>query len=69
VGRARVLRLVSDGVLATAWLDWEGMELRTHLVAGRGLGASLKPGDAVAFSVRPEDVHLLARAERGVGTL
>jgi tungstate transport system ATP-binding protein len=69
VGRARVLRLVSDGVLATAWLDWEGMELRTHLVAGRGLGASLKSGDAVAFSVRPEDVHLLARAERGVGTL
>jgi ABC-type Fe3+/spermidine/putrescine transport system ATPase subunit len=59
--RAQVLRIVSDGMLATAWLDWSGVELRTHLVAGRGLGAALKRGDAVWLAVRPEDVHLLPR--------
>lgn len=62
-GRALVGRIVSDGVLATAWLAWSGLELRTHLVAGRGLGATLKRGDAVWLTVRPEDVHLIPRAD------
>jgi ABC-type Fe3+/spermidine/putrescine transport system ATPase subunit len=61
VDRAQVRRIVSDGMLVTAWLDWSGVELRTHLVAGRGLGAALKRDDAVWLSVRPEDVHLLPR--------
>ena len=56
-----VQRLVSDGSLVTAWIDWDGVELRTHLVAGRGLGHSLKPGDAVRFEIRPEDIHLIPR--------
>jgi ABC-type Fe3+/spermidine/putrescine transport system ATPase subunit len=62
-GRALVSRIVSDGVLATAWLAWSGLELRTHLVAGRGLGAALKRGDAVWLTVRPEDVHVIPRGD------
>ena len=65
LGRAQVLRIVSDGVLASAWLDWEGVELRTHLVAGRGLGHTLKRGDAVGLAIRPEDVHLMPREAAG----
>jgi ABC-type Fe3+/spermidine/putrescine transport system ATPase subunit len=65
VGRASVERIVSDGVLATAWLDWSGAELRTHLVAGRGLGHALKRGDAAWLAVRPEDVHLMPRETPG----
>jgi tungstate transport system ATP-binding protein len=57
-----VERLVSDGSLVTAWIDWDGIELRTHLIAGRGLGHTLKPGDGVFFEIRPEDVHLMPRA-------
>jgi ABC-type Fe3+/spermidine/putrescine transport system ATPase subunit len=56
-----VQRLVSDGSLVTAWIDWDGVELRTHLIAGRGLGHTLKPGDRILFAIRPEDVHLMPR--------
>jgi ABC-type Fe3+/spermidine/putrescine transport system ATPase subunit len=59
--RAEVVRLVSDGVVATAWLLWDGLELRTHLVAGRGLGLTLKPGEPVAISIRADDVHVMPR--------
>ena len=65
LGRAQVLRIVSDGILASAWLAWEGVELRTHLVAGRGLGHTLKRGDAVRLAIRPEDVHLMPRETGG----
>jgi ABC-type Fe3+/spermidine/putrescine transport system ATPase subunit len=54
-----VQRVVSDGILATAWIDWDGIELRTHLIAGRGLGHALEPGDKVWFAINPEDVHLM----------
>jgi ABC-type sulfate/molybdate transport systems ATPase subunit len=64
----RVQRLVSDGILATAWIDWDGIELRTHLVAGRGLGHALKPGDVVSFAVLPEHLHLMPRTEERSGT-
>ena len=60
-----VQRMVSDGTLATAWIDWDGIELRTHLIAGRGLGHSLKSGDAVRFAIPPEEVHLMPRPEAG----
>ncbi len=59
IGKALVRTLVSDGVTATLTLSWAGLELRTHLLAGRGLARTLAPGDAVLLSVRPEDVHLL----------
>ena len=51
--------VVSDGVAATVSVSWAGRELRTHLLAGRGLARTLAPGDTVTLSVRPEDVHLL----------
>ena len=38
-----------------------GHELRTHLVAGRGLAKTLAPGDAVLLSAQASDVHVLAR--------
>jgi tungstate transport system ATP-binding protein len=60
-----VQRMVSDGTLATAWIDWDGIELRTHLIAGRGLGQSLKSGDAVRFAIPPEEVHLMPWPEAG----
>jgi ABC-type Fe3+/spermidine/putrescine transport system ATPase subunit len=59
--RGKVRRVVSDGILATAWIDWDGIELRTHLIAGRGLGHTIKADDPVWFSIRPEDVHLMPR--------
>ncbi len=65
--KGKVQRLVSDGTLATAWIDWEGSELRTHLIAGRGLGHTLEPGDPVLFAIRPEDVHLMPRRAAATG--
>lgn len=59
---ATVTSIVSDGVLVTALLDWHGLEVRTHLVAGRGLGGVLKRGDPVSLTIRPEDAHLMPRS-------
>lgn len=59
IGKGVVRTLVSDGVAATVAVDWAGRELRTHLLAGRGLARTLAPGDTVTLSVRPEDVHVL----------
>ena len=61
IGKGLVRTVVSDGVAATVTLEWAGRELRTHLLAGRGLARSLEPGDSVTLSVRPEDVHLIPR--------
>jgi ABC-type sulfate/molybdate transport systems ATPase subunit len=58
-GKATVRTVVSDGVAATLTVSWAGQELRTHLLAGRGLARTIAPGDSVTLSVRPEDVHLL----------
>jgi ABC-type Fe3+/spermidine/putrescine transport system ATPase subunit len=59
VGRGRVRELFSDGAVVTAWIEWQGALLRTHLLAGRGLGHELKPGAAVRLAIRPEDVHVM----------
>jgi hypothetical protein len=59
-----VRHVVSDGVAATVTLDWAGLSLRTHLIAGRGLARTLRPGDSLALSVRPEEVHVMRRGER-----
>ena len=61
IGKGVVRTVVSDGVAATVLLDWAGHELRTHLLAGRGLARTVAPGDTVTLSVRPEDVHLIPR--------
>lgn len=61
IGKGTVTTVVSDGVAATLSVAWAGQELRTHLLAGRGLARTLSPGDTVTLSVRPEDVHLLPR--------
>jgi len=62
VGKGRVLHTLSDGALVTLQIDWGGVALRTFLIAGRGLGHALRPGDAVSLAVRPEDVHLMREA-------
>jgi len=68
IGKASVLTVVSDGVAATLTVSWAGHELRTHLLAGRGLARTIAPGASVTLSVRPEDVHLLVRdRRRGAG--
>ena len=51
--------VLSDGVAVTVQVSWAGRELRTHLLAGRGLARTIAPGDSVTLSVRPEDVHLI----------
>jgi hypothetical protein len=56
-----VRRVASDGLLCTVTIAWAGHELRTHLVAGRGLARTLAPGDAVLLSAHADDVHVLAR--------
>jgi ABC-type sulfate/molybdate transport systems ATPase subunit len=61
IGEGNVRYIVSDGVASTVSLDWAGLELRTHLIAGRGLARTLAPGDSVTLSVRPENVHLMER--------
>jgi len=63
IGSGRVVELLSDGALVTAWIAWEGTRLRTHLLAGRGLGHELKTGDPVRVAIRPEDVHLMPAAD------
>jgi ABC-type Fe3+/spermidine/putrescine transport system ATPase subunit len=63
IGKARVVEHVSDGVLSTLVVEWAGVRLRTHLVAGRGVDREVSAGDVVALSVRPEDVHVLPRSD------
>jgi ABC-type sulfate/molybdate transport systems ATPase subunit len=66
IGKGVVSTIVSDGVAATVGVAWAGRELRTHLLAGRGLARTLAAGDSVTLSVRPEDVHLLPLDRAGV---
>jgi ABC-type Fe3+/spermidine/putrescine transport system ATPase subunit len=61
IGEGNIRHIVSDGMVSTVSLDWAGLELRTHLIAGRGLARTLAPRDSVTLSVRPEDVHLMER--------
>jgi ABC-type Fe3+/spermidine/putrescine transport system ATPase subunit len=65
IGKARVLEHVSDGVLSTLVVEWAGLQLRTHLVAGRGVDREVAPGDVVSLSLRREDVHVLPREHSG----
>ena len=61
IGKGVVRSVVSDGVAASVVVAWAGIELYTHLLAGRGLARSLTPGDVVALAARPEHVHLMLR--------
>jgi ABC-type sugar transport system ATPase subunit len=67
IGNGVVRHVVSDGVATTVTLDWAGVELRTHLIAGRGLARTLVPGDTLDLSIRPEAVHVM-RVETGRAT-
>ena len=53
IGKGTVLRVSSDGLLCTVTIAWAGHELRTHLVAGRGLAKTLAPGDVVLMPTLP----------------
>jgi hypothetical protein len=57
--------VVNDGVAVSVQLDWAGTELRTHLMAGRGLARVLVVGSEVSLSVSPEHVHLIPVMPRG----
>jgi len=57
IGKGHVASLVDDGVTAHVGVAWAGLELRTHLLAGRGLARTLSVGDPVSLSVRPQCVH------------
>ena len=61
IGKGVVRTVVGDGVAATVGIEWAGLERRTHLPAGRGLARTIRAGDSVTLSVRPEDVHLIPR--------
>ena len=61
LGTAVLRSVISDGVTATFTLDWAGTELRTHVLAGQEKARSHAPGDAIALSLRPGDVHLMRR--------
>jgi hypothetical protein len=47
IGKGVVRSVVSDGVAASVVVAWAGVELYTHLLAGRGLARSLTPGEVV----------------------
>ena len=64
IGKAVVRHVVSDASVATLVLDWAGCSLRANLLAGRGVARGVAPGQTLLLSVRPEDVHLLAREAR-----
>ncbi len=57
IGKGRIESLVDDGITTHVRVAWAGLELRTHLLAGRGLARTLSIGDPVSLSVRPECVH------------
>ena len=59
IGKGVVRGVVSDGVVVTVQVDWAGTELRTHLMAGRGLARTLHVGASVSLSASPEHVHLI----------
>ncbi len=65
IGKGVVRQLVSDGVLTRVSLEWAGFELRTHLIAGRGLARRLSAGDSVTLSVRAHDLHLIRQTPEG----
>ena len=59
IGKGDVRRIVNDGVAVTVQVDWADTELRTYLMAGRGLARTLEIGAAVSLSANPEHVHLI----------
>jgi len=59
IGKAVVRGIINDGVSLSVGVDWAGSELRTHLMAGRGLARTLEIGAEVSLSASPEHVHLI----------
>jgi len=59
IGKGTVQGIVNDGVAVSVQIDWAGAELRTHLMAGRGLARTLEVGAEVSLSASPERVHLI----------
>jgi ABC-type sulfate/molybdate transport systems ATPase subunit len=59
IGKGVVREIVNDGVSATVQVEWAGTQLRTHLLAGRGLARTLVAGEPVSLSASPEYVHLI----------
>ncbi|MBW2494710.1 MAG: TOBE domain-containing protein, partial [Deltaproteobacteria bacterium] len=59
IGKGIVREIVNDGVSVSVGVDWAGSELRTHLMAGRGLARTLELGAQVSLSANPEHVHLI----------
>jgi ABC-type Fe3+/spermidine/putrescine transport system ATPase subunit len=59
IGKGAVREIINDGVSVNVGVDWAGAELRTHLMAGRGLARTLEIGDEVSLSASPEHVHLI----------
>jgi len=57
IGKGVVRGMINDGVSVSVGVDWAGSELRTHLMAGRGLAR--KVGAEVSLSASPEHVHLM----------
>ena len=63
LGKAFVRAVVSDGVARYVTLDWNGLELRMHLLAGRLGESTLSVGDPVALRVHEAGVHVMPREE------
>jgi len=59
IGKGVVRGVVNDGVSVSVQIDWAGTELRTYLMAGRGLARTLRTGVSVSLSVSPKHVHLI----------
>jgi len=59
IGKARVDRLVSDGLATVVSLRVQDRSFTTHLLSGRGLARRLRPGDPVCLAVDPDHVHAL----------
>ena len=59
IGEGVVRGVMNDGVVVTIRVEWAGTELRTHLMAGRGLARTLRVGMSVSLSASPKHLHLI----------
>lgn len=63
LGKAVVRGNLSDGIAQFVTLEWHGVMLRMHRLAGRRQQQDLQVGDSVDLGVHPTAIHVMPRAD------